>query len=212
MTVTLPTPISIDDDDKLGPATHDLTRLETITLAVQIQGLTPLIVHRFDEKARQMMADAQAQKTKVKKAPKNPVDDYNRSRYIIDNERDGFPASGFKSAIVNAVSHFDGLTKVLTKQAIFVFGEGLDQYVPIEGERSMREDTVRVGMGTADLRYRAQYWPWSAVLNVRLVASALTASSVLALIDAAGLGGVGEWRASAPKSSSGSYGAFEVVR
>jgi hypothetical protein len=210
MSVTIPTTVN-EDDDRPEEAI-ELTRLGTRTIEVPIRGVTPLIVHRFDEKARQMMLDAQMQKTKVRKAAKDPESDYNRSRYIIDAERDGFPAAGFKQAMVTAVSHFDNLTKVLAKQSVFVYGVGPEQLVPIVGQRSMREDTVRVGMGTADIRFRAQYTDWSAVLTIRYVTSSLTANSILALIDAAGLGGVGEWRASAPKSSSGSYGMFEVAQ
>ena len=36
-------------------------------------------------------------------------------------------------------------------------------------------------------------------------------ASVIALVDAAGMGGVGEWRPSAPKSATGSYGQFRVA-
>ena len=34
--------------------------------------------------------------------------------------------------------------------------------------------------------------------------------SVVSLVNAGGLGGVGEWRPSAPKSNSGVFGRYEV--
>jgi hypothetical protein len=92
---------------------------------------------------------------------------------------------------------------------LHVVGEGTEQLVRIiADEPRMREDVVRVGMGTADLRYRAEYWPWRAELVINFVPAMLSAESVIAIVDAAGLGGVGEWRPS--KAKTGLYGTFEV--
>jgi hypothetical protein len=106
---------------------------------------------------------------------------------------------------------FEGVTQVGLKQTILVEGEGNEQLVPIEfGEITMREDTPRNASGVADLRYRAQYWPWSAVLKVRTIAGQIDEASLVALVDAAGVGGVGEWRPTSPKSATGTYGTFEI--
>ena len=75
----------------------------------------------------------------------------------------------------------------------------------------MREDTVRVGMGTADLRYRAQYFPWSVDLVIEYPPSQISIESIVALVDAGGIGGVGEWRPSSPKGATGSYGTWSVA-
>jgi hypothetical protein len=56
------------------------------------------------------------------------------------------------------------------------------------------------------------YWPWTATLRVKYLASILNAESVIALVDAGGLGGVGEWRPSAPKSFGGTMGTYEVAQ
>lgn len=192
--------------------TIELTPIKRQTLLVHIEGLAPLIVHRFDEKAKHAMLDAQVKtKAKQKRPPQDPHAEYEASRYRLDDTRDGFPAVGFKAAIIGAARMFDGLTMVQLKQTVFVRGEGSDQLVPIDAEPRMREDVVRVGMGTANLRYRAEYWPWSATLQVVHVAGVISADSVVALVNAAGLGGVGEWRPSAPKSLTGSYGTFAVT-
>lgn len=185
-----------------------LNRLTTRTVEIAITGVTPLIVHRFDEHSRAQMLAAQQGKATKKKAPKDPEAEYNRSRYLLPDGTDGFPAPGFKSAIVNACSHFDGITKVLARQSLFVQGVGPDQLVPIIGEPKMREDTVRIGRGTADLRYRAMYPEWSAILPIEFVDSAITVEAVFALVDAAGLGGIGEWRPS--KAETGTYGRFRI--
>lgn len=189
----------------------ELKRLEQRILTVTIEGLSPLIVHRWSEKAKSMMLAAQTGTVRGKKQPKIPEDDFNDSRYRVDDKTDGFPAVGFKAAIVGAARNFEGTTMTALKSALFLEGVGPEQLVPIVGKPVMREDCVRVGQGTADLRYRAQYWPWSATLHVHYVASALSENSIVALVDAGGLGGVGEWRPSAPKSFTGSYGRFHVA-
>jgi len=192
------------------PTAITVGRLTRAEVKVTVEGITPLIVHRFDEKARAMMLADQQGKKKAGKEKRDPEGDYNRSRYILDGDRDGFPAVGLKAAVVNAATHFDKLTKVLLKQAVWVGGEGAQQLIAINGTPEMREDVVRVGMGTADLRFRAMYWPWSMDLTVGFIASSVSAETVVNLIDAAGMGGIGEWRPSAPKSATGSYGQFQV--
>lgn len=197
-------------------ATTNLERIRREVIEVPIVGVSPLIVHAWSQKARNMMLAAMQSKTRAKKEARDPIADYEASMYRMPKDKHGdqghgFPAVGFKAAVINAVALFDGLTKVAAKQSIFIHGEGPDQFVEISGEPTMREDSVRNQTGVADLRYRAQYWPWSAVLRVEFVPRVLNAESVVALIDAAGLGGVGEWRPSAPRSSTGGYGKFEVV-
>lgn len=187
-----------------------LTRLQRNTLVVPIEGQTPLIPHKWSEKAKRMMLDKQQGKAVEKKAPKNPEQEAHEATYWLSDGRPGMPATAFKAAISDAARHFDGLTIVTVKQSIFVKGEGADQLVPIEGDISMREDMPRNATGVADLRYRNQLYPWTAELEIEYVASALTPAALLALVDAAGLGGVGDWRPSAPKSKSGTYGRWVV--
>jgi hypothetical protein len=188
-----------------------IRRLERVTYEIPIRGTAPLIVNRWSEKAKQMMLDAQQTKARAKKDPKDPVANFEASRYRLPDGRDGFPAPGFKASIVHAARLFDGITIVSLKQTVTVIGEGPDQLVPIEfGAVTMREDTPRNASGVADLRYRAQFWPWSAVLRVRTIGGQFDIDSLFALVDAAGIGGVGEWRPTAPKSATGTFGTFEV--
>jgi hypothetical protein len=193
-----------------GP-TVVLKRLERVTIEVPIEGTSELITHRWSEKAKRMMLESQmARGTKPKKEPKDPQADYESSIYRLPDGRCAIPATAFKAALVGAVRHFDGLTMVQAKAALFINPEEGTDLVAISAEPHMREDMVRLESGVADIRYRAGFWPWSAILKVTYLPHMLDASSVFALVDAAGLGGVGEWRPSAPKSASGSYGMFQV--
>lgn len=188
----------------------ELVRIERGHIVVPIVGTSPLIVHRFDEKAKQMMLEAQQTRTRAKKTPKDPAADFERSKYLLADGADGFPAVAFKCALVDAARLFDGVKMTELRAALHVEGEGHEQLVRIVAPPPrMREDTVRVGMGTADLRYRAEYSPWAAELRIGFVPRMISAASVVAIVDAAGLGGVGEWRPS--KAKTGIYGTFQVA-
>lgn len=184
-----------------------ISRLAEETLLVPIIGTTPLIVHNFSEKSKRAMLDAM-QGRKTPKQPKDPNGEYEAAFYRCKDGLPGFPANGFKLATVDA-SRFYGkdVTKVGLRQFLFIFGEGHETMVKIEGEPHMREDVVRVGQGGTDLRYRPEFPEWSTTLEVIYFTSVLTRDSVLSLIDAGGMGvGIGEWR----PSKDGTNGTYRI--
>lgn len=198
-------------DTPVAPAVLTLERLRRNRILIVIEGRTPLIPHKWSEKAKRMMLDKQQGKAVAKKAPKDPEQLAHDATYWLDDGRPGMPATAFKSAIASAARHFDSITQVLLKESVFVVGEGPDQLVPINGDMSMREDMPRNATGVADLRYRYQFFPWTADLEIEYVESSLSPDALVALVDAAGLGGVGDWRPSSPKSKSGTYGRWQVA-
>ena len=189
-----------------------LQRIKREVAIVEVKGTAPLIVHRWSEKARRMMLDAQ-QGRKNPKQLKDPAQDYESSMYRFGDGSHGFPVMGFKSATVKGGGRLFGKSVKMTElRQMMVFladGEGNDgtQLTKISGEPSMREDMVRVGMGTADIRFRAEYRDWSAFIRVEFVPTIIDVDSVVALIDAGGTNGIGEWR----PEKNGSYGTYEVV-
>jgi hypothetical protein len=200
-----------------------LERISDQTLRVPIVGHSPLIPHKWSEKARRMMRDKQtsaAGTIRSAKEPKNPQQDADDCCYWLPDGRPGMPATAFKSAIVEASRYFEGVTMTALKRIIFVEGIGPDMLVPIvtpidpatgkQTEPKLREDTPRNSGGTADLRYRNVFADWSAVLVVRFVPKVIPAQSILSLVDAAGRGGVGDWRPGSPKSNTGVYGTFRL--
>lgn len=187
--------------------------LQIARIKVEIVGRTPLIVHNWDEKAKEeMRSKGDPNKAPKKREKRDPEAAFQASRYLLPDGTDGFPAVGFKAAIADSFRFFEGsgIKKVNLKQSIFIKGEGATQLVRIEGTPEIREDMVRVGMGATDLRWRAQFWPWSATLDIEYMPAMVGPEALINLINAAGYGGVGEWRPSAPKSATGSYGMFEV--
>jgi hypothetical protein len=175
----------------------EINSLDSEVIQVPIIGTSPLIIHRFSEKAKQTMLDAM-QNRKSAKVTKDPAAEYEACFYRFADGGYGFPSLGFKAATTGAARYYRSVTMVALRLAFFFQGErGIDN-IPlfrIEGTPKMREDVVRVGQGSTDLRYRPEFEEWNSVLTVRYIKSLLTRDSVLALIHAGGQGlGVGEWR------------------
>jgi hypothetical protein len=188
-----------------------LKRIGRAMAGISIEGTAPLIVNQFSAKARQIMLDKQMGKT-VQREPKSPEELYQASLYPMSGDRYGFPATAFKAATVDGARYFKGskITMTALKQMIFIKGEGSSMLIPLNGVPKMREDTVRNAPGVADLRFRGEFWPWSARLEIVYVPSMIDVSSILALVDAAGMGGVGEWRPASKESKTGMYGTWHV--
>lgn len=189
-------------------AVVSISRIAAETIRVPILGTTPLIVHRFSEKAKKQMLDA-TQGRRSPKEPKNPDEEYEACFYQFPDGGTGFPVIAFKAATVSAARFYGKqVTMVGLRQQIFFGGEmGVDgqMLARIDGEAKMREDVTRVGSGGADLRYRPEFREWATTLEVTYVRSLLTRESVLSLIDAGGMGvGVGEWR----PERSGDFGTY----
>ncbi len=203
---------------------------------VRVQGDSPLIMHAWSEKAKRMMLEAQMGKAKGKKKEyKSPVEDFIRSMYwltempevtsdmseedkeqafntaIVNGARFGFPVTAFKQAAISA-SYRMGWTKdkMSLRGAFFIEGE-VDDMVEIHSDPpTLREDMVRVGMGTADIRYRGEFRNWWADLTISYnVNGAYSLENIINIINAGGyICGVGEWR----PEKDGQFGMFHVAQ
>lgn len=188
----------------------ELPPLNIQRIEVMLVGDTPLIMHRWSEKAKKEMLDKQMKKAKQAREAKSPERDFRDSIYVLPAlkkggaERYGFPVIAFKAAAVTACTSIGGITKVQARQAFHIDGE----FAVIEGsEPHMREDMVRIGMGTADIRYRGEFFPWFTRLTIAHNANVMSAEQILNMLNTAGFGvGVGEWR----PEKDGQYGRFHV--
>ena len=187
-----------------------ISKIDAETLLVPIVGTAPLIVHRFSEKAKKQMLDAQ-QGRKSPKLARDPEAEYEAAFYRTKDGY-GFPMIAFKAATVGA-ARFYGKDVRMTELRQFLFFKGVlsdadpQPLAVLTGTPRMREDVVRIGMGSSDLRYRPEFPEWSTELEVTYVKSSLTRESVLSLIDAGGMGvGIGEWR----PEKKGDFGTYRI--
>lgn len=188
----------------------ELQKIKVETATITVKGLSPLIMHRWSEKARKEMLDKQMKKT-VKKEAKDPEEQFKASVYYLEDGRLGFPADAFKKAMIRGAKQI-GLVMTDARTSFFVHGEYCTrddrELVPIEGDLQPREDMVRLNGSTSDIRFRGQVVSWSADLRVSYNSSVTSFDQIVNMLHAAGYGvGVGEWR----PEKDGTFGRFEVV-
>lgn len=208
--------------------TIDATALmvKPAVMVVKVVGLTPLLVHNFGSKAIKQILDKQTGKAKPgPRALKDPFEDFKESLYVIDHKKMpkkrlepgqhwpfvknafGFPASGFKKAMVSACSFIEGVAKTWVRGLVHIHGDLL----PVTYEKLvMRQDTVRVGpfgKKSADIRFRGEFHEWSVELRISYNRAAISPEQIAMLINNSGFAvGVGEWR----PEKDGSSGTFAI--
>lgn len=194
---------------KEKPKTDDqvveIPRIEIQRMIIRLVGDSPLIVHKWSEKAKKEMLDKQMKVAKKGREAKDPQRDFEESIYHHPDGGYGFPSIAFKSAAVDACRFTDGTKMTVARGAFHVEGE----FVKLEGDDPHpREDMVRVGMGTADIRYRAEFTNWAVDIPVSYNKHALSREQIVNLFNLAGFGvGVGEWR----PEKNGQFGRFHVA-
>lgn len=179
-------------------------------LRVTVEGTSPLIMHKWSEKAlRQMREKGGGKKTKERTA-RDPAAESRDATYIAPDGKPGLPLLALKSAIITAAHKDIGIEKTLVRKGLFIQAPDSSLVLPMKASKPVvREDCVRVGMGAADLRYRPQFDEWAVDVNIEYDADLLQPGDIVNLIDRAGFGvGVGEWR----PEKGGEFGRFRVKR
>lgn len=205
----------------------EIRPIEIQKTTIRIVGDTPLIMHAWSEKAKREMLAKQMKTTKsAAREAKNPVEDFIRSMYwltpmptdmtedgfekaIADGARFGFPVTAFKQAAISAAYRMGWAKDKMSLRGAFFIDSDENQMVEIHSDvPRMKEDTVKVGMGTADLRYRGEFRNWYADLTISYNKNGQhTLEQIINIINAGGyVCGVGEWR----PERDGQYGMFHV--
>ena len=206
--------------------TIEIRPLDIKEVKIKIVGDTPLIVHAWSEKAKRMMLEAQMKTTKTKaRELRDPYDDFINSMYwltekpestpeafekaVREGARWGFHVTAIKMA-GNAAAYRLGWVKnqMGLRGAYFLKSEYGDMAEIISDTPIMREDMVRVGMGSADLRYRGEFRNWSMNLTLEYNASGdYSLEQIVNIINAGGYAcGLGEWR----PEKDGDFGRYHI--
>ena len=206
----------------------EIKPLDMRTVEVTIVGDTPLIMHAWSEKAKRMMLEAQQGKAKGKKKElRNPVEDFINSMYwlsdkpaepteeayeqaIANGAKFGFPVTAFKQAAISAAYRMGWSKDKMSLRGAFFIESDYGDMIEIKSDAPvMREDMVKIGMGTADLRYRGQFNNWTATFRVKYNANGQhSLENIINIINAGGaVCGVGEWR----PERDGQFGMFHVA-
>jgi hypothetical protein len=187
----------------------ELVEFKIKEVCIPIRSISPLIVHAWSEKSKKMITDKQSGKAKNSKHDfRQPEEDYQQAKHISSDGWEGFPVAGFKAAMIRGAKMI-GLVMKDTQTGFFIAADCEEtQLIRINGESRMRTDMVRVGMGTADVRYRPEYPEWKANLKIEFNEGVISTDQIFQLVKAAGYGcGIGEMR---PEKGKFSYGRFEL--
>ena len=185
---------------------------------IRIVGDTPLIVHAWSEKAKRQMLEAQQKTTKTKaREIRRPFEDFVNSLYwltekpVADTDEEleekfyealsngakfGFPVGGIKQAANSAAYRMGWVSNQMALRGSYFLSTEFGEFAEIKGcAPEMREDMVRVGMGT-DLRYRGEFSNWYMDLTLEYNSNgAVTLEQVINCLNAGGFStGIGEWR------------------
>lgn len=205
----------------------EIRPLDVQKVNIRIVGDTPLIVHAWSDKAKQMMLDAQMGKTKTKaKAKRDPFDDFIESMYWLEGKPEeatpeafeeavkngakwGFPVGAIKQAANSAAYRLKWVKNQMELRGTYFLRTDFGEMAEIKGcVPKMREDMVRIGMGTADLRYRGIFDDWYMDFEMEYIASgSMTLEQIINVINAGGrVTGIGEWR----PEKDGDFGRFHI--
>ena len=205
----------------------EIRAIDIKQVKIRIVGETPLIVHAWDEKAKRMILDKHMKATKTaSKEIRDPYKEFIDSMYWISGKPQeptpeafekavksgakwGFPVGAIKMA-GNSAAYRNGWVKnqMQLRGSYFLRTEFGDMAEILNSKPIMREDTVRIGMGSADLRYRAEFREWSMEMVLEYNASGeMTLEQIVNVINAGGYSvGIGEWR----PEKDGDFGRYHI--
>jgi hypothetical protein len=175
-----------------------------------IVGTSELITHAWSEKAKIMMREKQQGKKTKDRPPRDPQAEYEAAKYYTADGQVGIPGLAVKAAMITAAHKDLGIEKTLVKKAVFLHLNDPNKVLPLQGNPpgKLREDMVRVGQGSADLRYRPEFSNWRVNVCFEVDTELLTEDDVAALVDRAGFGtGICEWR----PEKGGEFGRFKIA-
>lgn len=195
------------------------------TIKLRIISDTPLLMHRLGKKAKEELDNTKEGKKARTQKPRVYQEEFLDSMHYINTKgesifeppekllkttRYGFPASGFKKAMISAVRQYQNVKMTEVKGVFFIVGE----YVEIKGVPEMDGFWRRIGgkgpgTGTPDWGIRAKFSKWSAELTITYLENFISPDSIANLLHAAGrCVGIGEDR---PEKSGGTFGRWHIA-
>ncbi len=185
-----------------------------------LRGVSPLVIHKFSQKAIETMKDKQLAGSQARKGKKREPKDfdalYEGAKHISREGWCGIPAAAFRNALISAC-RLVGFAMTLAKLSLFVEADGFDrdEGTPLvritHGEPRRSEMAVRLATGVADISVRPMWEEWEAALRVRWDADQFSLQDVSNLLMRVGMQvGLCEGRPDSKKSAGMGWGMFEL--
>lgn len=177
------------------------------TISVKIKGITPLLMDRFPDSVREQILEKQVGMTKGKKGLRDMDIEYENAFHKLPNGDLGFPAQGFKSAMIESTSFVGSkdFSKKLLKGIQIVNSEGND-LVPIKYKKISKLKHYPKGGNT---KISPMLEDWECELWIKYDENNISPQDLLNLLNYAGFYyGIGIW---SPRAKcGGKYGMYEV--
>jgi len=176
-------------------------------IKVQIKGKTPLLMDKFPESVREQILEKQVGKTKGKKQLRDMDWEYENAFHKLSNDRIGFPAQGFKSAMIESTSFVGSkdFSKKLLKGIQIINSEGSD-LIPITYKKiSKLKHYPKAG----NTKISPMLEDWECELVIQYDTNNISPQDLVSLLNYAGFYyGIGIW---SPRAKcGGKYGMYEV--
>ena len=182
-------------------------RLNLGILKVQIKGNTPLLMDKFPESVREQILEKQTGRTQGRKQIRNMDLEYDNSFHKLPSGGIGFPAQGFKSAMIESTSFVGSkdFSKKLLKGIQIINSEG-DDLIPIKYKNISKLRHFPKGGNT---RISPMLEDWECELIIQYDKNNISPQDLVSLINYAGFYyGIGIW---SPRAKcGGKYGMYEV--
>ena len=155
-------------------------------MTIAIKGTAPILFHKWSEKAIRMILDKQMKKATKGREVRDPEKEYENSFYKNKAGNIAIPARNIKQALVGSARFLQGIPMTILRGAIFVVGDN-DGLIELKyKKKTMRQDMVVIGLGSADIRFRGMLDGWSAEFIIKYDADLLSAEQVLNLLQRSG--------------------------
>ena len=197
--------------------TVQITAPKIHTAEFKIVGTAPLVQLRFSKKGDIMekMALGDKSKKNKSKAARDYDKEFNDAQHFSDEGWVGIPAASFRNAMISAC-RLVGFKMTLGKLCLSTIADGFDRdegtpLIKLEGKAEMVNHHVRNATGVCDIRTRAKFWPWSAVVKVQYDADQFSSTDVANLMARVGQQvGIGEGRPDSKSSAGMGWGTFRL--
>lgn len=190
----------------------EILNIVTREVTFYIVGTTPMIMHRFDQKAwRELLLPAKKKNSAEKETTlkHDPIAEYRGAIYRCRDPKAPtavhVPCGMFHKAIGQAAIDMPGAARAQILRLTSVVTPTIHLY----GLPTLGVDMVREGMSkTPNVRIRPYFREWACEISFRFVSDLIQERQIAALLGAAGhIVGVGDWRG----EKGGSFGRFRIA-
>lgn len=197
-------------------------KINFATAKITIVGDSDLILNKMRDSTSQELADKQEGKVQGTKKPVNMYEHLLGSIHWLKGEETNYTEEGWKNALKNNVPGYpsSGLKKALCDAVVRVIGETystkfnanvqiLDSFLPIDFEASNYDKSLfSPQKGSPVLCYRNVFHGWKTDFTIKYIPDNYSLEQIIEVINCAGFAcGIGSHR---PSSKGGSNGMFHV--